>query len=632
MKLLRPSSLALLCGAASALALAVLAASALVRERAWRGERALADQEQLAREAVAAIEARVLAFESAAADAEDEAALDWSARGARLERLVPRGTWVALEQRERELPPRELAPAPAQEDEELFARVEEALRRGASASAAEAAEWARSAWQGIAHPGLKAEAALVRARVLQRSGDAAGAAAARAEALRGPLGFTRALPAPAAFLAAFEGWRSGAFSGPEALAAAEVALRELLVRAEREALEPGLLRGLAAELAERGSALAELASAAAERSARVRALEELALEGDTRAARRAGAWILLRFPRRARVRWALALPKEELAPPALFETLARATREVVTLLERSTSLRADARREALPSPLDDLELELRWTPRREEGGGNELALLCALVLASAVGLGAALRLARREQQLAARQAEFTGNVAHELRTPLAAVLLHAELLESASGAAPERRAEHLAVLQREGRRLASLVDRVVALAAGRRPAQAPTLALGELLERTLDHAGEDAVLRTKAPLELRLPDGEGALSALRELVDNARRHGAPPIELEAELLPANDRGVRILELRVLDRGSGVSERDRERIFERFARGEAATRDERRGAGLGLSLVRRFAEECGGGVASLAREGGGACFALRLPVKLAEGAPKTERER
>jgi signal transduction histidine kinase len=241
-------------------------------------------------------------------------------------------------------------------------------------------------------------------------------------------------------------------------------------------------------------------------------------------------------------------------------------------------------------------------------------------------------LARREQQLAARQAEFTGNVAHELRTPLAAVLLHAELLESQAGAEPARRAEHLAILQREARRLASLVDRVVALAAGRRPAQAPSLSLGELLERALDHAGDDAVLRAQAPLDARVPDGEGALSALRELVENARRHGAPPLELEAELFSDARSGAPLVELRVLDRGPGVPDADRQRIFERFARGASATRDEKRGAGLGLALVRRFAEECGGSVAARAREGGGACFALRLPAKLADPKTATERER
>ncbi|HET9642956.1 MAG TPA: sensor histidine kinase, partial [Burkholderiaceae bacterium] len=98
--------------------------------------------------------------------------------------------------------------------------------------------------------------------------------------------------------------------------------------------------------------------------------------------------------------------------------------------------------------------------------------------------------------------------------------------------------------------------------------------------------------------------------ALRNLLENARRYGGDDVMLELRAEGAS------VQARVCDRGPGVPESMRERIFEPFFRlpGHA---EQAGGVGLGLSLVKQIAERHGGSVRCEARESGGTCFVLAL---------------
>jgi two-component system sensor histidine kinase RstB len=100
--------------------------------------------------------------------------------------------------------------------------------------------------------------------------------------------------------------------------------------------------------------------------------------------------------------------------------------------------------------------------------------------------------------------------------------------------------------------------------------------------------------------------------ALRNLLENARRYGAGAIDAIVE------RDARAVRLRVCDRGPGVPEAFRERIFEAFFRlpGHA---EREGGVGLGLSLVKQIAERHGGSARCEPRDGGGTCFVITLPA-------------
>ena len=108
--------------------------------------------------------------------------------------------------------------------------------------------------------------------------------------------------------------------------------------------------------------------------------------------------------------------------------------------------------------------------------------------------------------------------------------------------------------------------------------------------------------------------------AARNLLENARRYGGE--EVSVQLGCRAGGGV---ELKVCDRGPGVPESERERIFEAFYRMPGHAEREG-GVGLGLSLVRQIAERHQGGVHCEPREGGGSCFVLSLPGVPGAAAP------
>ena len=106
-------------------------------------------------------------------------------------------------------------------------------------------------------------------------------------------------------------------------------------------------------------------------------------------------------------------------------------------------------------------------------------------------------------------------------------------------------------------------------------------------------------------------------SVVLNLLENATKYGREDEEscgaIELRLCKNGDSA----EIEVLDRGRGVPDSERDSIFESFYR--ASNAGEVRGAGLGLSLVRHFAQAHGGEAHALPREGGGTIFRITLPL-------------
>ena len=218
------------------------------------------------------------------------------------------------------------------------------------------------------------------------------------------------------------------------------------------------------------------------------------------------------------------------------------------------------------------------------------------------------RAAERIQTLVEAQRDTLAAASHELRSPLARIRMAVELL--AENGDPALRAR----VERDVEDLDELIEEILLasrLSTLERPQHLERIDLQAVCAEEAARAGADF---KGGPAEIQ---GEGRLLArmLRNLLENAARHapGSPAlVELEV-------RGGHVL-LRVLDRGPGVPEEERERIFEPFYRREGRREDEgdERGVGLGLSLVRQIARRHGGDVRCLPRDGGGACFEVSLP--------------
>ncbi len=221
------------------------------------------------------------------------------------------------------------------------------------------------------------------------------------------------------------------------------------------------------------------------------------------------------------------------------------------------------------------------------------------------------RAASRIEGLLRSHQSLLANASHELRSPLARLKMAITMIEDA---APPERAALRREIETDIAELDALVEEVLLASRLDASAQLDRLEPVDLLALAAEEASR--VGASVQGQDTQLPGDERLLRrAIRNLLENARRYGGDDVEAIVSRSPGQ------AELRVLDRGPGVPEAFRERIFEAFFRlpGHA---EREGGVGLGLSLVRQIAERHGGGVRCEAREGGGSCFVLQLPTRAA----------
>ncbi|HEY2764944.1 MAG TPA: HAMP domain-containing sensor histidine kinase [Pseudonocardiaceae bacterium] len=226
----------------------------------------------------------------------------------------------------------------------------------------------------------------------------------------------------------------------------------------------------------------------------------------------------------------------------------------------------------------------------------------------------------------ARIRQFVADAAHELRTPLAGVQAAAQASVSPDLAEPERQRLHV-LLVREAHRAGQLVEDLLALArldAGQQPRREP-VALVDLARaetervRLLSPALQIVVGGVAVTVAA---DAQQVSQVLANLLDNARRHAAARIDVQV----TREAGTAVVT--VADDGPGIAEADRERVFDRLVRLDAArtqpdgvgTAQGASGAGLGLAIARGIARAHGGDLRCVPPASGaiGAVFRLELP--------------
>ncbi|MCI8622071.1 MAG: HAMP domain-containing histidine kinase [Provencibacterium sp.] len=312
----------------------------------------------------------------------------------------------------------------------------------------------------------------------------------------------------------------------------------------------------------------------------------------------------------------------------LLDRMAERGEETVPFLlkgERGEAYRCI--RERMESFPGSYELTLLFSLREEERAlwtlrGRFLlaGMLGLLVLAACSGQLARLAVRPTEASLRAQNA-FVAAAGHEMRSPLAVM--------SASASAilfdPSKTRRYVQAITGECRRLGRLADDLLLLAKADAPGfamQREEICLDTLLIETAERLTPLARAQGH-PLHCYLPDEEelpavygDALQlrqAVENLVSNAVCHAGG--EGSIELVAARE-GHRV-RIAVIDHGRGIADAEKERVFERFARGDSA-RSNRSHSGLGLSIVREIVRLHGGQVMLEDTPGGGCTFLIRLP--------------
>jgi two-component system OmpR family sensor kinase len=219
----------------------------------------------------------------------------------------------------------------------------------------------------------------------------------------------------------------------------------------------------------------------------------------------------------------------------------------------------------------------------------------------------------------ARLRRFVADASHELRTPLAAVRAYAELFERGAARRPEDLARSMSGITREAERMSLLVEDLLLLARldEGRPLESEPVDLAVVVAEAVDAA---RVVEPGRPVEVATEPAVviGDRARLRQILDNllgnVRTHTPPATPVSITVRRAGER----IELRVADRGPGLTEDQAAHVFERFYRIDDSRTRASGGVGLGLSIVTAIAHALGGSAHAEATPGGGATFVVSLP--------------
>jgi signal transduction histidine kinase len=268
------------------------------------------------------------------------------------------------------------------------------------------------------------------------------------------------------------------------------------------------------------------------------------------------------------------------------------------------------------------------------------------------------QMTRRLGELDRMKRGFLSKVSHDLKTPLASMQeTVGVMLDGVVGPVTARQRRMLELTRQSAERLSAMIARILDLSA--MEAGAATLDIADHDLTSLVRPALDALAlgdpgraprvnaRTPtAPVRLR-SDRDRVVQVLVNLLENAAKFSPPgePIEIAARLTTIEEagvpqhlsRGLRVPRDRtdavlfeVADRGPGVADEDRDRIFEHFVQANGGPTGDSRGVGLGLAICREIVDLHGGAIWVRPRSGGGSVFCVLLPG--AQGAGRAANVR
>ncbi|KAA2261455.1 HAMP domain-containing histidine kinase [Solihabitans fulvus] len=311
--------------------------------------------------------------------------------------------------------------------------------------------------------------------------------------------------------------------------------------------------------------------------------------------------LLAEFYSTARIDGELAALRNRLAAAAAAVTLLGAAVGILAArrIQRRVRLAATAARRLGGGALDT-RLPVR--------GRDELADLAGSFNAMAQRLGESIDQLRRKDQ---QQRRFVADVAHDLRTPLAAMIAATQGLHSPDTAVRARSAE---LVGGQARRLSALVEDLLEMSrfdAGAAELRLETVDLAALVDDAVRLAAPDTGIAVRLVGDgTVLADPRRLHTIVRNLVTNAVRHGAPPVTVTIDGSAAGEVAVV-----VADSGPGLAPDLAPVVFDRFVRGDRA-RGQTEGSGLGLAIAHENALLHGGRL-SVANSDG-AVFTLTVP--------------
>lgn len=267
---------------------------------------------------------------------------------------------------------------------------------------------------------------------------------------------------------------------------------------------------------------------------------------------------------------------------------------------------------------------------------RNVAISFSILLLLAISMVMILISSQRAQNLAKQQLEFVAGVSHELRTPLAVICSAGENLADGVVGNSNQVKRYGGLIRDEGRRLTDMVEQILEFAgwqSHRRNYQLQPTQSVEVVENAITScksliadSGVEIVKVLPSDLPLVNADPLALQRAIQNLIANAIKYSGESKRLKIE---ANFHAIaKQVQIKVIDKGIGISAKELPHIFEPFYRGQEVIDAQIHGSGLGLSLVKQIVSACGGKIDVSSIAGQGSTFTLSLP--LADTSLKTAK--
>jgi signal transduction histidine kinase len=256
------------------------------------------------------------------------------------------------------------------------------------------------------------------------------------------------------------------------------------------------------------------------------------------------------------------------------------------------------------------------------------SIISVVLLAAGLGLAGLWRSARAQIKLAEKKDDFISAVSHELRTPLTSIRMYTEMLEKNWVKSEDKLAEYYRNMRQESERLSRLIENVLDFSRIQRGRKKYTFKIGDVnkciedvikmirpyasqrgfsIKTELGHAGKIAF------------DADAVTQIVVNLLDNAVKYARDTEDKTVTIRTRTEKQFILIE--VEDHGPGVPHQQRKKIFEQFYRSEAEATRDTVGTGLGLALVKKFAQAHNGFVEIVSAKPTGAIFRVALAIRV-----------
>ncbi|MCP4709517.1 MAG: HAMP domain-containing histidine kinase, partial [Planctomycetes bacterium] len=254
-------------------------------------------------------------------------------------------------------------------------------------------------------------------------------------------------------------------------------------------------------------------------------------------------------------------------------------------------------------------------------------IVVVVFLVVALGVGGLWRSASAQLKLARQKDDFISAVSHELRTPLTSIRMYTEMLEKDYVKDDAKRLEYYRSMRSESERLSRLIENVLDFSRIQRGRKQYDFKLGDInqcvhtvIEMMQPYAVKNGfIIHTRfGTIDHVTFDHDAVMQIVINLIDNAIKYARNAGD--KTIIVSTSYQDSTIFIDVEDRGPGLPHAQRQKVFEEFYRLEAEDTRETNGAGLGLALVKKFAEAHQGFVEILSVKPTGSIFRIALPVQ------------